>query len=128
MAKVLVVDDDEQVRVYISRVLTKAGHEVLLAANGLVATDICHRQSPALMIIDLIMPTQEGLETIQQLRREYPDMRILAISGGGLGKPESYLRIARRLGADDALTKPILPNDLLRIVGNLLGQSSVIDQ
>ena len=80
------------------------------------------------MIVDLIMPTQEGLETIQQLHREYPDMRILAISGGGLGEPESYLRVARRLGADDALAKPIVPDDLLRTIGKLLGQSSEIDQ
>ncbi len=128
MAKVLVVDDDEQVRVYLSRVLTEAGHEVLLAADGLVATDVCHRQSPVLMIIDLIMPTQEGLATIQQIRREYPNMRILAISGGGMAEPESYLRMARRLGADHVMAKPIMAADLLKIVGELLGQSSTIDQ
>jgi len=55
-------------------------------------------------------------------------MRILAISGGGLGEAESYLRVARRLEADDALAKPIVPDALLKTIGELLGQSSALDK
>lgn len=125
MAKVLVVDDDEQVRELLNRVLLVDGHEVCQAPDGLVAVDICHRQSPDLTIIDLIMPNKEGLETIRELRRDYPAMRILAISGGGLTGTNSYLRLAQRLGADGAMAKPILPNELRKTVSELLGQSPV---
>ncbi len=132
MAKILIVDDDEQVRVYLGQVLREQGHEVhevILAADGLVATDICHRQCPDLMILDLIMPGQEGLETIRLIRREHPDLPILAISGGGkMGDAEPHLRVARRLGANNSLAKPIMPDELIKAVGSLLVTSPRADR
>lgn len=125
MAKILVVDDDVQVREFINRVLLVDGHEVCQAPDGRVAVDICHRHLPDLMVIDLIMPDKEGLETIRELRREYPAMRILAISGGGLAGTDSYLRLAQRLGADDIMAKPMLSDDLRKTVGELLRQSPI---
>lgn len=81
------------------------------------------RENPAdLVISDLIMPEQEGIETIMELRREFPETKILAISGGGTNRPEDYLLIARGVGAHQVLKKPFKRAELLRAVEDLLNQ------
>jgi YesN/AraC family two-component response regulator len=79
---------------------------VVEARDGREALHLFQAEPPEVVLLDLIMPHQEGLETIVELHRLDPGVKIIAISGGGLGRAESYLKIARRIGAVSTLTKP----------------------
>ena len=68
------------------------------------------------MITDIIMPVKEGIEVIREMRRERPAVKIIAISGGGRSGPLNYLDMARAMGADDAITKPFDPDELVERV------------
>ena len=120
MPRVLVVDDEPEIRRLVRRVLEAEGLEVEEAPDGQEAVEACRRQPPDLMILDLIMPRKEGLETIREVKSDLPSLKIIAISGGGHGRPESYLNLARRLGAERALAKPFLPLQLVQLVNELL--------
>jgi DNA-binding response OmpR family regulator len=114
---VLVADDDASVRSFFRLVLTGAGYEVLDAANGREADHIIHTQKVDLLITDLVMPEQEGIETILALRRSKAGLKIIAISGAFEGR---YLNAAASLGADATLLKPVSPADLLSTVSTVL--------
>jgi DNA-binding response OmpR family regulator len=120
MAKILVIDDDAQMRRMIVRTLTEEGHEVLEAADGRagIMQFLAHR--PPLVITDILMPDKEGIETIRELRREAPGVAVLAISGGGFS---AYLKMAEQLGASAALAKPFLGTTLIEVVNRLLAKS-----
>ena len=118
--KILVIDDDEQMRVLLRQVMEWAGHEVVEAADGREGTRLQRQHRADLVITDLIMPEQEGLETITALRRDYPGVKIIAISGGGRIGPEAYLPAARELGADRVFSKPFDVQELAETVRELL--------
>lgn len=120
MPRILVIDDDDTVRFSLKMALEDAEYEVDDADNG--EDGIARmRDNPAdLVISDIFMPRKEGLETIDELRREFPNVRIIAISGGGRMDPDAYLEIARRVGADASLFKPFDTNVLLEIIKRLL--------
>ena len=120
MSTILVVDDDDQVRSLLRRILQKEGHDVREAADGQAAIDACHSKCPDLLIMDLVMPGKEGLETIQEIRQQHPAQKILAISGGGAGRSQSYLQLAKKLGASQALAKPFGVAELVQAVKQLL--------
>lgn len=121
MKRILVIDDDRDVRNCILENLEAAGYSVFEADNGNTGI-AAFRSSPVdLVIVDLFMPEKEGIETIMELRKGFPNLKILAISGGipGYG-PDHFLHVARKLGADSALDKPFTMQRLLAVVGNLL--------
>lgn len=120
MARILVVDDDYQVRKFISQALSRAGHEPLPAGDGNECLRLFRASPVPLVIIDIIMPEKEGIETIIELRRLDPGLRIIAISGGGRVGPESYLMTAKGLGAADALQKPFTAGELTQTVSRVL--------
>jgi len=98
----------------------REGYEVVDAPDGKVAMRL-HQEEPAdLVITDLIMPEKEGIETIMELRQTSPDVKIIAISGGGRIEPETHLKVAKGLGAMRTFTKPIEPKELLSSVRELL--------
>ena len=116
MACILLVDDHDVFLHAIHRVLQHAGHEVHDASNGIEAL---RRFVPAyfdLVITDLIMPDKEGIETIIEMKKKDPAIRIIAMSGGGRGSPTAYLEIALTLGAVCTLTKPFNKEELLHAV------------
>jgi CheY-like chemotaxis protein len=120
MASILVIDDDARIRMLLRRVLEKEGHSVEEAGNGALG---CERQREAgfdLIITDIVMPDQEGVETIRLLRREFPRLPIVAISGGG-GQGIDYLAMAKRMGADRILAKPFGNQEVSAAVAELLG-------
>jgi DNA-binding response OmpR family regulator len=121
MKIILVIDDDQDVRSCIRNILEHSGYSVLEAENGKVGIDICRHNPVDLVIVDLFMPEKEGIETIIELRKEYADLKILAISGGipGYG-PDHFLHISQKLGADGTLDKPFNMQQLLSKVENLL--------
>ena len=113
MASILLVDDDEQLRPMLKMVLERAGHTVNEAGNGREAME-SYRQDPTeLVVTDLVMPDKEGLETIMELRRAYPDLKIIAMSGGGRTGAQSYLELAVKFGANHILNKPFTNQELL---------------
>ena len=118
--KILVIDDDEQMRVLLRQVMEWAGHEVVEAADGRAGMLMQRQHGADLVITDLIMPEQEGLETITALRRDYPGLKFIAISGGGRSGPEAYLPAARELGADRVFSKPFDVQELAETVRELL--------
>jgi DNA-binding response OmpR family regulator len=114
MAGILIIDDDPDTRDLLKITLEEAGHQVTLAADGREGVQAYRTHKADLVIMDLYMPGQEGLETIKQLRMEFPDARIIAISGKPTGA--AMLSVAQRLGAIDILQKPFLQEELLQIV------------
>ena len=112
MARILVVDDAEFLRIVFRRNLESAGHEVTEADNGVEAIAAQNAQPFDLVITDIVMPQKEGVETIIELRRAYPSLKIIAISSGGPSRNPDYLKLAEQFGADIVLSKPI-PKDVL---------------
>ncbi len=115
--RILVVDDDPGVRDVIRSMLEASGYSVLLAENGREAMRLLKTERADLILTDLVMPEQEGIETIKALRREYPELKVIAMSGAFGG---DYLRIAAYLGAHATLAKPIQMETLLRLVEETL--------
>ena len=113
MASILLVEDDEQLRSMLRIVLDRAGHEVQEAGNGKEALEIYNRRPTDLIVTDIVMPDKEGLETILEFRRIYPDVKIIAMSGGGRTGAHNYLQLAKKLGADYILTKPFSNQEIL---------------
>lgn len=121
-ARILVIDDEPAVCALFRRVLSAEGHDVQVAGNGREAMDLFIENTFDLVITDLVMPDQEGLETIQSLRRKFPDIMILAVSGAFDG---TQLRVAEMLGANGALGKPVAPQALREKVAELLRSRQV---
>ncbi len=119
--RILVVDDETQVRAVIRQMLERAQYEVVEAPDGKVALWLFKENPVDLIITDLIMPEREGLEVIEELRKDYPDTKIIAISGGGLGDKRQYLDMAKKFGADSTLAKPFEKKELLDAVKAALG-------
>ena len=120
MARILVVEDDELMRKMIRTALVKFGHIVIEAREGREAVRLFRGETPDLVLTDIIMPDQEGLETVVALRRILPDVKIIAMSGGGRGSAQDYLLLARQLGAKAALSKPFATETLLKTVDEVL--------
>lgn len=101
-------------------VLTDVGHDITTAANGSEA--LCAVQSAdfALVVTDLLMPEKEGLETITELRRSIPGIKIIAMSGGGRIGAYDYLTIAQRLGASQTLAKPFSRGEIIDAINRVL--------
>jgi CheY-like chemotaxis protein len=112
--KILVIDDDHLVRYTLSKILSRKGYEVVTAADGKRGITLFRNEHPDLVITDIIMPEQEGIDTIIQIRHERPNAKIIAISGGGRIRNIDFLEMARSLGADDVIAKPFEADDLLR--------------
>ena len=126
MAQILVIDDEPDVRESMQEVLSRSGHAVRTAPNALDGIGMCRALQPDLLITDIIMPKSHGFEAITQIRKDFPRVRIIAISGGGNFwpadyQPESvtttaYLAAASRFGADAVLAKPFDRATLLALV------------
>jgi CheY-like chemotaxis protein len=115
--RILVVDDDALIREMLVRVLRRAGYEMTSAANGKDALEAHEAQPVDLVITDICMPEMDGLETIAELRRQAPDLRIIAISD--VAGPRSYLRAAESIGATRTLAKPFDAKLLLDTVKDI---------
>jgi CheY-like chemotaxis protein len=119
MAQILVVDDDELVRSLAAETLRQDGHLVTEAADGQEGLAQFRASRADLVLTDLVMPVKEGIEMIMELRREYPDTKIIAMSG--VVHCHNYLQIAEKLGALRSLGKPFTKDGLLYAVDEALG-------
>ncbi len=120
MAQILIIDDDDQFRVMLRKLMERNGYEVVEASNGKEGIKIYRENPTDLIITDLIMPDKDGIETIQELKQNFPGVKIIAISGGGRLGPSGYLHMAQILGAQRTLTKPIELPELLKAIEELL--------
>jgi CheY-like chemotaxis protein len=116
-ATILVVDDDDAIRKVIRCMLESGGYRVLEAGDGRQALTAVRGEEIDLVLTDLVMPEQEGFETIQAIRREWPSIKVIAMSGAFGGE---FLRIAKMLGAHGTLQKPLRAEVVLRAVANAL--------
>jgi CheY-like chemotaxis protein len=118
MPRILVMEDEAVLRMFVEEILGSAGYEVVLAADGLEG--LRHYQSTPfdVALIDLFMPNREGIETIKALKQLSPDFPIIAMSGDTMAL--TLLSIAQRLGAAEVLQKPFLPEELLEAIEHVL--------
>ncbi len=113
---VLVVEDDQILRNLIVRSLKAAQYQVSEAADGQKAIKALEAAPVSIVVTDIIMPDQEGVETIIEIRRRWPDIKIVAMSGGGRIDPTMILGLAQTFGADALLKKPFKPQDLIDVL------------
>ena len=120
MARILIIDDESQIRSMLRLMLERAGYEIAEAPDGIEGIRK-YRENPAdLIITDLIMPNKDGIGMIIDLKKEFPKVKIIAMSGGGVNRPEGYLDGAKKLGATRTLTKPIDREEMLKAVKETL--------
>ncbi|MFC1592021.1 response regulator [Thermodesulfobacteriota bacterium] len=117
---ILVIEDDEQVRILLKKMLENAGYSVAEAPNGEIGITMYRENPQDLVITDLIMPEKEGIETIRELLSDNPGAKIIAISGGGSVDPEQYLHMAERLGVLKTFAKPFRREEILQAVQELI--------
>lgn len=121
MHRILVVDDDPEIRETLRRLLALLGYDAAVAADGKLASRQLEAGTFDLMITDIVMPNQDGVENIMQVRRDYPDMKVIAMSGGGYVQTKTYLKVAESLGADAVFHKPFRSQEMLAKIRELLG-------
>ena len=120
MARILIIDDESQIRSMLRLMLERVGYEIAEAPDGIEGIRQ-YRENPAdLIITDLIMPNKDGIGMIIDLKKEFPKVKIIAMSGGGVNRPEGYLDGAKKLGATRTLTKPIDRDEMLKAVKETL--------
>lgn len=123
MTRVLVVDDDVHVLAVARAILEHAGIEVVEAVGGAAGLRAYRDASYDLVLCDLFMPDFDGLELIRALRREFPGVKIIAMSAGGFHGTVDMLDVARHLGAAEILPKPFTPRALVKAVERVLRSS-----
>ena len=120
MAHILVIDDEVQIRDVLRTVLERVGYQVTEAGDGNEGLQIYAEGGIDLVVTDIIMPEKGGIDTIMDLRRDFPGVKVIAISGGGMCGDVSYLDMALGVGADRAIGKPFVLDDFLESVEELL--------
>jgi CheY-like chemotaxis protein len=124
MPRILVIDDDPDIRNVLSLLLKAAGHEVILASDGAEGLRQLGLAPTDVVLTDLYMPNQEGIETIRNIRLKFPTVGIIAMSGET--GADTMLSVARRMGAAAILEKPFFPNQLLIALDNALGLEEIV--
>ncbi|MDX1566971.1 MAG: response regulator [Longimicrobiales bacterium] len=120
MADIIIIDDEEALRSTMRKILERAGHEVREAADGDRGIELVRERVADLVITDIFMPGKEGMETIQELKEEFPDVRILAVSGGATLGASGPLMDAELFGANGSLAKPFTVESLQNAVTEVL--------
>lgn len=120
MAKILLIDDDDLFRDMLASALEREGHVVHQATNGIQGLKMFRAEQSDLVITDIVMPEKEGLDTIRDLRRDFPSARIIAMSGGLANDSRLYLLMAEKFGARAVLAKPFPIEELYLAVNSAL--------
>lgn len=125
LKNLLIVDDDEHIRCLFGQFLGRHDYNIKLASDGKEALDILKNYYPDLLVTDVLMPNIEGLELILKAKNLCPNIKIIALSGGGVVDADQCLQFAGGVGADKVFAKPIRPNLLLQAINDLLSKSIV---
>lgn len=117
--KILIIDDDEIIRLSCRNILKRMECTILEAEHGIDGLAQFRKHAPDIVIVDMLMPYKEGLETISEIRAEGGPVKIIAMTSGGLRHNMSFLKLAETLGADRLLKKPLTPESLIGCVQSL---------
>jgi DNA-binding response OmpR family regulator len=117
--KALIIEDEPALRRLLADFLREAGYEVCEAADGRIGLQQFTQFEPDLVVSDIIMPNEEGIATIRKIRAQNPDVKIVAISGGGRVGNVDFLRIAREYGATTTLAKPFRKQEFIDLIRRL---------
>ena len=120
MARILVIDDDNHIRETVRRVLEGRGHNVRVVEDGADGIDSIAEDAPDLVITDIFMPGQDGIETLIELRKAFPMLKVIVMSGGDSTGLMNLLDDAELLGANRTLPKPFTPEELMEAVDTVL--------
>ena len=120
MANILVIDDNPEFRDILRTHLEANGHKTLLAGNGEEGLALLERGGIDIVLTDILMPQRDGVEVLREVKRRWPGLPVIAISGGGWIGANELLGMAERLGADNILQKPVRRDDLLKAVDDAL--------
>ena len=120
----LIIDDESEVRSLLTRALTQAGYEAVAVANGDEGTRACRQQSFDMIVVDMVLPEKDGLETMMEIRRGSPKARIIAMSGAPRAPIMDPLSLAMKLGAVAVLTKPFTPDEFIGSIARHLARPS----
>lgn len=121
MKRILVIDDDEMIRIVFKRFLTGKGYVVTCAENGEEGLGLLESENPNLVITDIMMPGTDGLEVVLSMREKHPNIPVIAISGGMTLAPMDFLPMVKKFGAVKVFYKPVELEDLLEGAQELLG-------
>jgi CheY-like chemotaxis protein len=114
--RILVVDDDDGVRVAVAHILRAAGYRIALACDGKEAMDVFEKFDPSLLITDIVMPNQDGMETIREIKKHHPHIKIIAMSGGARMENSDLFQRALDSGADHTISKPFEFRQLTELI------------
>ena len=120
MACILIIDDDSGFRKMVRFMLEREGYDVVEASDGNEGIETYHQEKVDLVITDIFMPEKEGIETIIELRRDNPDIKIIAVSGGGWKGDFDALKIAEAFGVQKAFEKPFERKEIIKTIKELL--------
>jgi len=116
MARILVIDDQKEVLDLLRRYLTATGHEVRTADSARAGRKLFEQSPVDVVVTDIFMPDEDGLEMIMAMRRHHPEVKVIAISGGGALGNVDILQAAQRLGASAVFEKPF---DLFQVANKI---------
>ena len=119
MLKIVVVDDEKIIRTLLNEILGKAGHEVFVTGTADEAFEIVKEKSPDILITDIFMPEKSGLELIMEVRKSFPTIKTIAISGDSISRAGGHrdcLKLASTLGCELILEKPFTRNEVIEAV------------
>ena len=131
MTRVMIIDDEEDIRIVLKEVFSRAGFDVVVASDGNEGLNLLREQPADLVITDIIMPGSDGVETAYDIRMEFPKTKIVMSGGGNLGPVDyepsaisttAYLASAEAVGADLTITKPFDRDELIRAARELTEQ------
>lgn len=122
MPRILVIDDEPEITEVLRDALEAAGYDVLIAQDGDAGIALCRQSQIDLVLTDIVMPHRDGIETIIELRRLFPSLKIIAMSGGGTLRTPEYLRAAALLGSTRTISKPFALRDVVEAVDETLAQ------
>ena len=120
MSTILIIDDDDAILGFLKERLLDEGFNVLTASDGKEGMNLFNSNQVDLVITDIIMPDKDGFETILELKKICPNIKIIAMSGGGHGNPKYYLDTARSSGVQYTFEKPFKTSALVEAVHELL--------
>ena len=120
MARILVIDDQEPIRRVVRRALEQDGHEVFDASDGEIGMEILESQSFGIVITDIFMPGQDGIVTLRLIRKRFPAVKVIVISGGDSSGMLDLRQDAELLGAIKSLQKPFNAGEIIDVVRDVL--------
>ncbi len=124
MSKILIIEDDSDFRAMLKTLLSRAAYTVIESKDGCEGLKMASQELPDLIITDIVMPNQDGIGAIMTLTKQFPGIKIIAISGGGLCQPHLYLKMAKALGAKQIFEKPLNNNEFLEAVHTLINENN----